>query len=63
MPRLAETDMRRPNPLVGRRACQGRLREHKGDSAETEDVVCAVRGTYGGGASAPEGDVGGAGWG
>ena len=34
--------------------------EHRGDSAQTEDIVCGIRSTYGGGASATEGDVWGA---
>ena len=63
MPWLAETEARRPYPLVRRRACQDRVRAHRGDSAETEDIVRLIHGTYGGGASATEGDVWGAGWG
>ena len=39
------------------------FREHRGDSAQTEDIVCGIRRTYGGGASATEGDVWGAFWG
>ena len=39
------------------------FREYRGDSAQTEDVVCGIRSTYGGGASATEGDVWGACWG
>ena len=39
------------------------FREHRGDSAQTEDIVCGIRSTYGGGACATEGDVWGACWG
>ena len=60
MPRLGETEARRPHPLERRRDCQESFREHRGDSAETEDIVCGIRGTYGGGGSATEGDVWGA---
>ena len=47
-----------PTPrTASRRACQGSFREHRSDSAKTEDIVCGIRSTYGGGASATEGDV------
>ena len=39
------------------------FREHRGDSAQKEDIVCGIRNKYGGGASATEGDVWGACWG
>ena len=39
MPRMAETEARRPYPNVRRRACQESFREHKGDSAQTEDIL------------------------
>ena len=55
---MAETEARRPHPIVRRRACQDSFREHRGDSAQTEDIVCWVRSTYGGGASSSEGNVG-----
>ena len=57
MPRMAETGARRTHPIVRRRACEDSFREHRGDSAQTEDIVCGIRSTYGGGASATEGDV------
>ena len=60
---MAETEARRPHPIVRRRACQDSFREHRGDIAQTEDIVCGVRSMYGGGASATEGDVWGACWG
>ena len=47
---LAETEGRRPHPIVRRRACQDRFREHRGDSVQTEDIVCGIRSTYGRGA-------------
>ena len=50
-------------PPTRRRAGQDNFREHRGDSAQTEDVVCGIRSTYGGGASSTEGDVWGACWG
>ena len=40
MPRMAGTEARRPHPIVRRRACQDSFREHIGDSAHTEDIVC-----------------------
>ena len=46
---MAETEARRPHPIVRRRACQHSFREHRGDSAQTEDIVCGIRSTYGGG--------------
>ena len=62
--------------IVRRRACQDSFREHRGDSAQTDDIfylifkgvsreyiVCGIRNTYGGGASATEGNVWGACWG
>ena len=52
MPRMAETEARRPHPIARRRACQDSFRERRGDSAQTEDIVCEIRSTYGGGASA-----------
>ena len=63
MPRMAETEALRSHPIVRRRACQDSFREHRGDSAPTEDIVCGIRSTYEGGASAKEGDVWGACWG
>ena len=63
IPRISETEARRPHPIVRRRACQDSSREHRGDSAQTEDNACEIRSTYGGGASATEGDVRGACWG
>ena len=57
MPRLAESETRRPCTLVPRRACQESFRENRGDSAKTDDIVWGIRGTYGGGTSATEGDV------
>ena len=51
----------RPYPIVRRRACQDR--EHTGDSAPTEDIVCGIRSTHGGGASTTDGDVWAACWG
>ena len=47
MPRLAETEARRPHPLVRRRACQNSLREHSGGSVEIEDILRGLRDTYG----------------
>ena len=47
-------------PIVCRRACQDSFRDDRGDSAQTEDIVCGDRSTYGRGASATEGDVWGA---
>ena len=63
MPWMAKTEERRPHPNVRRRACRDRFRGHICDGAQTEDIVCAVRSTYGGGASAAEGDVWGVCWG
>ena len=63
MPRTGEMEARRPHPIVSRRACQDSFREHRDDSAQTRDVVCGVRSTYGVGVSATEGDVWGACWG
>ena len=60
MPRMAETEARRPYPIVRRRACQHSVREHRDDSAQTEDIVCGIRSTYEGEASATEDDVWGA---
>ena len=57
MPRMAETKAGRPPPIVPRRACQDSFREHTGNSAQTEDIVRRIRSTYGGGASATEGNV------
>ena len=42
---------------------EAKVRKHRDESAQTEDIVCGVRGTYGGGASATEGDVLGVCWG
>ena len=47
MPRMAETEARRPHAIVRRPACQDSVREHRGDSAQTEDIVCGIRSTYG----------------
>ena len=63
MPRMAETEARRPHLIVRRRACQDSFREHRGNGAQTEGIVCGIRSTYGGGASATEGDVWGVRWG
>ena len=41
MPRMAETEARRSHPIARRRACQDSFREHRGKSAQTEDVVFA----------------------
>ena len=54
MPQMAETEARRPHPIVRRRACQDSFREHRGDSTQTEDIVCGIRSTYGGGVYATE---------
>ena len=60
---MAETEARRPHPIVRPRACQNSFREHRVDSKQTEDIVCGIRCTYGGGASATEDGVLGACWG
>ena len=39
MSRMVETEARRPHRIVRRRACKDRFREHRGDSAQTEDIV------------------------
>ena len=44
MSRLAETESRRPHPLVRQRVCQDILQEQGGDSAESEDIICGIRG-------------------
>ena len=45
------------------RACQDSFREHRSNSAQTEDIACGIRSTHGGGASTTEGDVRGVYWG
>ena len=57
MPRMAETEAQRPHCIVRRRGCQHSFRENRGDSAQTDDIVCGRRNTYGGGAPATDGDV------
>ena len=36
---MVETEARRPHPIVRRRACQDSFREHRGNGAQTEDIV------------------------
>ena len=55
MPRMTETEARRPLPMVRRRARQDSFRRHRGSSVHTEDMVLEIRGTYGGRASATHG--------
>ena len=38
MPRMAETEARRPHHLVRQRACQDSFQEHIGDTTKTEDI-------------------------
>ena len=55
--RLENNLIRHRGDRSRRRACQDSFREHRGDSAQTEDTACGIRSTYGGGASPTEGDV------
>ena len=54
LPRLAETQERRPHSLVRQRACPNRLQHHREKGADTGDIVRGIWDTCGGGGSAAD---------